>query len=137
MAILDVFKKKKRARKPEEKEGVKEIPEVKVERKEKKQKKAPKISKLAHRVLKEPHITEKATDLVSQNQYIFKVSQRANKNQIKKAIETLYDVNVAKVQIINIPKKQRRLGRISGFKKGYKKAIVKIKKGQKIELMPG
>jgi len=133
MTILDVFKKKKRARKPKEKEGVKKIPEVKVKKKEKK---APKISKLAHRVLKEPHITEKATDLVSQNQYIFKVSQRANKNQIKKAIETLYDVNVAKVQIINIPKKQRRLGRISGFKKGYKKAIVKIKKGQKIELIP-
>jgi len=40
------------------------------------------------------------------------------------------------IKIINVPKKRRRLGRISGWKKGYKKAIVKIKKGQKIEVLP-
>ena len=87
-------------------------------------------------VLISPHITEKATDLVQKNQYVFKVFPKANKTEIKKAIEDLYKVEVLDVKIINVPKKRRRLGRISGWKKGYKKAIVKIKEGQKIEVLP-
>jgi large subunit ribosomal protein L23 len=86
--------------------------------------------------LKSPHITEKASDLTKVNQYIFKVFPRANKTEIKKAVENLYGVNVISVKIINIPPKRRTLGRISGWRKGYKKAIVKIKEGQKIELLP-
>ena len=87
-------------------------------------------------VLISPHITEKATDLAQKNQYVFKVFPKANKTEIKKAIEDLYKVEVLDVKIINVPKKRRRLGRISGWKKGYKKAIVKIKEGQKIEVLP-
>jgi large subunit ribosomal protein L23 len=118
-----------------EKKEVKKRPEVKrVEKEKKKEKK--KISKIAPRVLKEAHITEKATELTKENQYLFKVYPQANKKQIKKAVEELYGVKVTGVRIINIPKKPRRLGRISGFKKGYKKAIVAIKKGEKIEIMP-
>lgn len=88
------------------------------------------------KILKSPHITEKATELAKKNQYVFKVYPQANKNEIKKAIEELYNVDVLDVKIINIPKKRRRLGRISGWRKGYKKAIVKIKEGQKIEILP-
>lgn len=90
----------------------------------------------AYRILYTPHVTEKATDLVEKNQYVFKVQPRANKVEIKKAIEDLYGVEVISVKIIKVPRKRRRLGRITGWRKGYKKAIVRIKEGQKIEIMP-
>jgi len=87
-------------------------------------------------ILKTPHVTEKSTDLVGKHQYVFKVFPKANKTEIKRAIENLYGVDVIDVKIIKVPPKRRRLGRISGWRKGYKKAIVKIKKGQKIEVLP-
>jgi len=87
-------------------------------------------------ILKFPHITEKASDLAKENQYVFKVFKKANKIQVKKSVEDLYGVDVLDVKIINVPRKKRMIGRISGWRKGYKKAIVKIKKGQKIEIMP-
>ncbi len=90
----------------------------------------------AYRILKFPHVTEKATDLTQREQYVFKVYPEANKIEIKKAIEDIYGVDVTAVKIINVPRKKRRLGRTTGWRKGYKKAIVKIKEGQKIEIMP-
>lgn len=91
---------------------------------------------LAWRVLRKAHITEKATDLTAKNQYVFNVFPQANKTQVKKSVEDLYGVDVVSVNIVNIPAKKRRLGRSQGEKPGYKKAIVKIKEGQEIELMP-
>ncbi len=91
---------------------------------------------LAWRILKKAHITEKATDLAAKNKYIFNVYPETNKNQIKKSVEDIYGVNVVSVNIINIPAKKRRLGKSQGWKSGYKKAIVKIRAGQEIELMP-
>ncbi len=125
------FKKKKEITKPIEKpkEIKKEVSAV-----PKKEKKG--VAGEAWRVLKIPHVTEKATDLAAKNQYIFEVFPRATKVEIKKAIENLYGVDVRGVKIINIPKKRRRLGRIKGWRKGYKKAIIKIKEGQKIEVLP-
>jgi len=67
---------------------------------------------------------------------MFTNKQTKLKLEIKKAIEGLYGVDVLSVKVINIPKRRRRLGRITGWRKGYKKAIVKIKKGQKIEIIP-
>ncbi len=90
----------------------------------------------AEEILIEPHITEKATELAQENQYVFKVNSRANKSEIKKAVEQTYDVDVVKVRTMNMPRKKRRKGRIEGFKKSFKKAIVKIKEDQKIEIMP-
>ena len=90
----------------------------------------------AYRILKTPQITEKATALARKNQYTFKTWPEANKAEIKKAIEDLYGVDVISVKIIKVPRKRRRLGRISGWRKGYKKTIVKIKEGQKIEVLP-
>jgi len=91
---------------------------------------------MLEKILISPHVTEKATELAKKNQYIFKIGQRTNKTEIKKAIESLYGVDVLDVKIIRVPRKRRRLGRISGWKKGYKKAIVRIKEGQKIEILP-
>ena len=90
----------------------------------------------AYKILKTPQVTEKATDLVKKNQYVFKVYSRTNKNEVKKAIESVYGVDVISVRVINVPAKRRRLGRQRGWRKGYKKAIVKIKAGQKIEVLP-
>ncbi len=86
--------------------------------------------------IKTPHITEKASDLATKNQYVFKVWPKTNKLEIKKAVEGLYKVDVLSVRIIKVPEKKRKLGRISGWTKGYKKAIVRIKKDQKIEVLP-
>ena len=94
-----------------------------------------KTSNGVYQILKSPHISEKATDLAEKGKYVFKVFPEANKTEIKKAIKSLYGVDVLSVNIIKIPPKKRRLGKISGFKKGYKKAIIKIKKGQKIEIL--
>lgn len=138
MALLDIFKKKK---KKVEKEA-KKVPEVKVEKKKPKPKprarpaERKKISKVAYRVLKEPHVTEKATDLAGEGQYVFKVYQGANKNEVKKAIEGLYNVEVRDVKVIRVPPKKRRLGRLEGWRKAYKKAVIKLKQGQKIEVLP-
>lgn len=152
MRLFDFFRKKKKIKekKVEEKErvGARPLPKVKPKRKvsgmaypvrdykgkEKAQRKQ--ISNGAYRVLASPHVTEKATGIEGENKYIFKVLPRANKVEIKKAIEDLYGVDVIGVRIINIPKRQRKLGKQRGWRKGYKKAIIKIKKGQKIEIMP-
>ncbi|MBZ9569344.1 50S ribosomal protein L23 [Patescibacteria group bacterium] len=133
MALRDFFKKKKleeKKVKPREK-PIEKIPTPKP----KSEKRTPKRSE-AYRILKTPHITEKATDLARKNQYVFRIWERANKVEVKKAIEDLYKVEVIDVKIIKVPAKRRRFGRISGWKKGYKKAIVKIKEDQKIELFP-
>ncbi len=141
MAILDVFKKKRGVKKEKErKEVVKEMKKEKVmeERRETKvspEKKERKFGEV-YRILKIPHITEKATALAGKNQYVFKIWPKANKVEVKKAIEDLFGVDVIGVRIINIPRKKRRLGRIEGFRRGYKKAIVRIKEGQKIEVLP-
>lgn len=85
-------------------------------------------------IIKKPILTEKARVLSKKGQYVFEVEKNANKNEIKKAIEDLYNVEVVNVKVLKIPGKQRTLGRISGWKRGYKKAIVRIKEGQKIEI---
>jgi large subunit ribosomal protein L23 len=92
---------------------------------------------LASRFLVEPWITEKSHEKMSQNKYIFRVSLDADKCKVKKSIEDLYKVSVVGVNVINIPKKKRIYGRTKGFKSGFKKAIVTLKSGDKIELFEG
>jgi len=137
MALRNIFKRKLKEKPAQPIEKPKEeIPlEKPVEVKPPKVKREVKVGE-AYRILKTPQVTEKATDLTKKNQYVFKVWPGANKVEIKKAIEDLYGVDVLDVKIIKVPRKKRRLGRISGWRKGYKKAIVKIKEGQKIEIMP-
>ena len=131
MAIFDIFNKKKKTAK--NKPAVKK--EALLETTFTKRKKAPKFEQ-AYGILRTPHITEKAGDLAAKNLYVFKVWPRANKLEIKKAVKGLYGVDAVSVRIVKVLPKKRRLGRISGWTKGYKKAIVKTKKGQKIELLP-
>ena len=87
--------------------------------------------------MRTPIITEKATILSEQNKTIFKVHEKANKKTIKKNIEKLFKVNVIKINIINQKTKLKMRQGKRSFKKGYKKAIITLKKGQSIDLTTG
>ncbi|MFA5474546.1 MAG: 50S ribosomal protein L23 [Acholeplasmataceae bacterium] len=81
-----------------------------------------------------PIITEQSTKLIeSQNRYTFKVNKKANKVEIKKAIEAIFKVNVLSVNTITVLPKFKRMGKYEGYTSGYKKAVVKIAEGQKID----
>ena len=84
-----------------------------------------------------PMVTEKSTNLSGQNKVVFKIPNKSNKKIIKKNIEKLFKVNVIKVNIVN---KKLRKKNVRGKKvkvKGYKKAIITLKKGQSIDLTTG
>lgn len=81
-----------------------------------------------------PVITEKSATQAEQNVYSFKVATSANKIEIKKAIEEAFGVKVVKVNTLNTKAKDKRVGRYTGQTKTYKKAIVTLQDGDKIEL---
>ena len=84
-----------------------------------------------------PVVTEKSTNLSEQNKIVFKVNGKANKKNLKTNIEKIFKVNVTKVNIIN---KKTRIKIARGKKvrvKGFKKAIITLKKGQNIDLTTG
>lgn len=88
-----------------------------------------------YEVIKRPIITEKSTGLKEkENKYIFVVDKKANKQEVKQAIEELFKVKVEKVNTANFPGKKRRLGVHEGYRPDWKKAIVTLKEGQRIEL---
>ena len=84
-----------------------------------------------------PHVTEKSTNLSSQNKVVFKVHYKANKNTVKKNIEKIFKVNVIKINTINKKGKKKIVRGRKANKSGYKKAIVTLKKGQSIDLSTG
>ncbi len=83
-----------------------------------------------------PIITEKATLLLENNQYVFDVLPKATKPEIRAAIEQLFDVKVTGVNTIRLPRKKRRVGRFIGHKPLYKRAIVTLQEGDSITLFP-
>lgn len=91
----------------------------------------------AYRILVKPLITEKATNLVSLNKYAFKVSSQANKVQISQAIKAVYGFAPVSVNIINARGKRVVSGRVKGKKSNWKKAIVTLKPGDKLEIYEG
>ncbi|MCK4745011.1 50S ribosomal protein L23 [Candidatus Parcubacteria bacterium] len=95
------------------------------------------ISGNAHRVLVNPLITEKITDMGVFDKYGFVVAKKANKIEVKKAIQEVYGVKPIAVNMINMKGKKVRSGRVSGKKKDWRKAIVTLKKGEKIEVYEG
>jgi large subunit ribosomal protein L23 len=145
MSIFNKKEEKKDEKAVEKKEAVlketkaKKAP-AKVEKKtEKKEKKTIALEDkkgIAYRTLKQPHITEKAAVLSEEGKYVFEVFEKANKVDIAKAVKNVYNVTVEKVRIINIPKKRKRVRKGFAMTGGYKKAIVTVKKGQSIDIMP-
>ena len=88
-------------------------------------------------VLIRPVITEKTTLLMQENKYTFQVPLNANKVEIRKAVESIFNVKVEKVATIRVLGKTKRMGRTMGKRSDYKKAIVTLKAGETIELFEG
>jgi large subunit ribosomal protein L23 len=92
---------------------------------------------IAHSILLEPVISEKSTEMGVNNKYVFKVTQKASKHEVKSAIEDYYGVQVVKVNTVRIRPKKRIHGRTVGYKKGFKKAIVTLRQGDNIGMTEG
>ena len=90
-----------------------------------------------YEILRRPLITEKNTALQSQGKYAFEVAGEANKHQIKQAVEKAFNVQVTAVNVMTVPGKGRRVGRRQILTSPWKKAIVTLKPGDKIELFEG
>lgn len=86
-----------------------------------------------YEIIKAPIVTEKSSRLAEDGRYTFKVEKKANKVEIKNAIETIFKVKVVSVNTLTVLPKHRRVGKHSGLTAGYKKAIVTLVPGQKIE----
>ncbi|MCC6176749.1 MAG: 50S ribosomal protein L23 [Chloroflexi bacterium] len=91
----------------------------------------------SHEILVRPIITEKNTLLNDRGKYCFEVLQTANKIEIKRAVEEVFNVKVVDVNTIKVPGKLRRTGRTSGMTRTWKKAIVTLAPGEQIELFQG
>lgn len=91
----------------------------------------------ARDIIMRPVITEKSTKLMEQNKYTFYVYPRANKVQIRQAVEEIFGVHVIQVNTLKVRGKKRRLGRHEGRTPDRKKAIVTLVPGDKIEIFEG
>jgi large subunit ribosomal protein L23 len=88
-------------------------------------------------VIRRPIVTEKSTILASQDRYVFEVAPWANKLQIKEAVEAAFNVDVVDVHTMTVPGKMRRVRRNRGMTSPWKKAIVRVQPGQKIDVFEG
>jgi len=91
----------------------------------------------SYKHLVRPLVTEKTAFLGTHNQYVFEVSTRANKIDIQKSIEALYGVKPISINMLNVRGKITRYGRSLGKRKNWKKAIITLKQGDKIEVYEG
>jgi large subunit ribosomal protein L23 len=82
-------------------------------------------------IIKRPVISEKSSELMGNNTYVFEVDKRANKTEIKLAIQEIFKVKVDKVNTMIVPAKPKRYGRYSGYTSEWKKAIVSLSKDSK------
>ena len=85
-------------------------------------------------LIKKPILTDKTTKLLENNRYCFRVGCSIDKPTIKKAIEYIFNVKVVKINTCNMPKKRRRVGKFQGYKSSYKKVIIKLLAGDRINL---
>lgn len=89
-----------------------------------------------YRVVRRPHVSEKTTDLIqNHNTYVFEVDLDATKTDIRDAISKIWDVRIESIRIVNVRGKARRMGRISGYSRSWKKAIVKLHEGDGIDVL--
>jgi large subunit ribosomal protein L23 len=91
-----------------------------------------------HEVIRRPLVTEKTSiGREEDNLVTFAVDPRANKHDVKRAVESLFDVNVIRVRTLRMPRKTRRVGKFVGRKPEWKKALVQLAEGQSIEFFEG
>ena len=91
----------------------------------------------ARQILIAPVVSEKSYSLIEANKYSFKVHSDAHRMQIAQAVEELFDVKVVGVNIIKVQPKPKRRGWSKGTRPGWKKAIVQVREGDKIEIFEG
>ena len=92
---------------------------------------------IAHDIIIRPIVTEKSSSLMEHNKYTFEVHKSANKIQIRQAVEQIFKVKVLSVNTINIKGKPKRMGASLGKSRSWKKAIVALPEGQRIEFFEG
>lgn len=119
----DEGKKKDEASKPK-----------KVEKKAKKKVMSQVEAKVANKVLVSPKVSESSMNQQAIGKYVFQVAKGSSKREIAQAVEAFYGVNVEKVNVLNYPAKTRNFRGVAGTKKGYRKAIATIKKGESIDM---
>jgi large subunit ribosomal protein L23 len=88
-------------------------------------------------VLIAPVVSEKSYSLISDRKYTFRVHENAHKTQIRQAVEQLFEVEVASVNVVKVQSKPKRRGMMRGSRPGWKKAIVQLKEGHEIEIFEG
>ena len=88
-------------------------------------------------VLIAPVVSEKSYSLINENKYSFRVHGKAHKTQIRQAVEELFDVKVTAVNIVKVQPKPKRRGFHKGIRPGWKKAVVQLREGDKIEIFEG
>jgi large subunit ribosomal protein L23 len=91
----------------------------------------------ARTLIKRPLITEKTTKMMEENKYCFLVDPKANKNQIRQAVEQIFNVKVKAVNTFNLLGKIKKMGRHQGRRPSWKRAIVTLEKGSRIEYFEG
>ncbi len=95
------------------------------------------MEKIASDIILKPIITEDSMDRLADGKYTFKVAKDATKVEIAKAVEQLFDVKVSKVNTISVKGKEKRMGRYTGFRPDWKKAIVTVEGDKTIEFFAG
>lgn len=94
--------------------------------------------KTEYQTIIKPIVTEETMDLASDKKYVFQVAKEANKTEVRQAVEKIFGVNVAKVNIMNINGKTKRMGRYVGKTADYKKAVITLTADSKeIEIFQG
>ena len=88
-------------------------------------------------VLIAPVVSEKSYSLINENKYSFRVHDKAHKTQIRQAVEELFEVKVTGVNIVKVKPKPKRRGFHKGIRPGWKKAVVQLREGDKIEIFEG
>jgi large subunit ribosomal protein L23 len=91
----------------------------------------------ARDILIAPVVSEKSYSLIEGNKYSFRVHEKAHKTQIRQAVEQLFDVHVEGVNVLKVQSKPKRRGMSRGKKPGWKKAIVQLREGERIEIFEG
>jgi len=82
-------------------------------------------------------VSEKSANAAESNQVIFRVASDATKPEIRRAVELMFDVDVVNVHVLNVKGKSKRFGAMQGKRSDWRKAYVRLKEGQNIDLMPG
>lgn len=130
-AVSSDTSKKETVKKVEKEESAKK------DAKKSTKKKASKNASVAYGVIMVPLVSEKSHAQTDLHVYSFRVHKKATKTEVKKAIEALYEVNVERVNMVNMPVRRRTIGRNRGYQSGYRKALVKIDANDKIDFFEG